>query len=570
MPILAPSLARREGGSREPPADSPEQGDRARQPIVPLATRAADRPRFNDTPRVADVAEPPRDDQPREAVVPWTESSTGLIRYLPVALFVTLTVALAPALIADALVAPRGLAGTIVTLACAVAISLALAALESAAWKRLHRLRGVVFSDLMLWNFARRLWAERRLERIGAVYARAVAGDGEQRVELLEGLSRLLETRNPQTYGHCRRVARHAEQIARTMRLTPTEIAEVRAAALIHDVGKVYTPPAILQKRGPLTDEEFDLVKRHCADGAEMLAPVRDRRLADVVLHHHERIDGSGYPDGLVGEEIPLAARIIAVADTFDAITSDRSYRNARSQRDGLAVLESSSGKQLDATAVAAFLDVYAPRRGLASVSLSAAAWARLAPLQLLPGGGASLAGLVPAVGAAGLLAVAPAARYEKSAAERDASSQRSSLQAQLPGGFAATRPAARPGSRTHPTVTLGSPGARRLGSRLSRPAPGPVASSRAPRAPQGTGAPSGATGRSGEAPALAVGPAEVVVPSPPAPTPTANVVPPPSSTGSVTVAPLSTPVVAAGPVQVPSVTVPGVVVVPPPPGPGG
>ena len=96
------------------------------------------------------------------------------------------------------------------------------------------------------------------------------------RVELLEGLGRLLEVRNPYTYGHCRRVARHAERIARTMRLGPSEVAEIRTAALVHDVGKVYTPIEILHKEGPLDDEEFEIVKRHAVDGADMLAPVRD------------------------------------------------------------------------------------------------------------------------------------------------------------------------------------------------------------------------------------------------------------------------------------------------------
>jgi putative nucleotidyltransferase with HDIG domain len=507
---------------------------------------------------------------PRLNGAPWSESATGVIRYLPVAILATLTVTLAPALIVDALIASRGVAGTIATLTCAVGISMAAAALESAVWKRLHGARGVVFSELMLWSFARRLWAERRLKQIGAAYAAALAGGGEERVELLEGLSRLLETRNPHTYGHCRRVARHAERIARAMRLAPAEIAEIRAASLIHDVGKVYTPAGILQKQGPLSDEEFEVVKRHCADGAEMLAPVRDRRLAEIVLRHHERIDGSGYPDGLSGEEIPLAARIVAVADTFDAITSHRPYRRARSQREGLAVLQAESGKQLDAAAVAAFLDVYAPRRAIASVSFSTAVWARLAPLQLLPRslfGGASLAGLVPAVGAAGLLALAPAGRYQRSPTELEAGTQLSTLQAALPGALTGAPQSARPlHSSTSPTSAVGSPHARRPTRGRSSPAPlaptSPVST-----APQGTSAPAGATGGSTAPPtplpAVPGSPVEVRAPSPATPVPgvPTPVASPPASVGGVTVAPVNTPALDAGPVQVPGVTVPGVTV---------
>ena len=158
------------------------------------------------------------------------------------------------------------------------------------SWRRLP--------DLMLWNFVRRMVAERRLKRIGAAYGAAVGDDAVVRVELLEGIAHLLEIRNPYTYGHCRRVAGHAERMARAMHLSAAQVAEIRTAALVHDVGKVYTPTEILHKEGPLNDEEFEIVKRHAADGADMLAPVRDPELAAIVRHHHERVDGSGIPTG--------------------------------------------------------------------------------------------------------------------------------------------------------------------------------------------------------------------------------------------------------------------------------
>ncbi|HEX9482428.1 MAG TPA: HD domain-containing phosphohydrolase, partial [Solirubrobacteraceae bacterium] len=402
------------------------------------------------------VPSPPSESRLAALAVP----GTSVIRYLPAAILATLTVALLPALLANALIAAPGVPGTITTLACAVALSLGFAALASSCWKRLRCARGVLFSDLMLWSFARRLWAERRMAKIRAAYAGAVtgAGAGRPRVELLEGLSRLLETRNPYTYRHCRRVAHNAERIARALHIGPAECAEVRAAALVHDVGKIYTPAAILHKAGPLTNEEFEVIKRHAADGADMLSPVRDARLSAIVRHHHERIDGSGYPDGLRGEEIPLGARIIAVADTFDAITSQRPYRLSRNQQEGLAVLAREAGRRLDADAVAAFLDVYTPRRAIASVSLSAAFWARVAPADLLRGwlfGGAPLAGLLPAVGAAGLLAVTPAARYEKAASGPSAGVRAPALQPGFPGALTGSSP------KRH-GISIGQPGTRR------------------------------------------------------------------------------------------------------------
>ncbi len=368
--------------------------------------------------------------------VPWHEAPNSFLRYLPLALLATLSVTVVPALAANALVPPHGVAGAIGAVGTAAALSLAIAALEAWAWRRVHGARGVAYSELMLWGFARRLWAEHQLKRVGTTYRVAVGEDGTVRVELLEGLSHLLEVRNPYTYGHCRRVARHAERIARAMRLGPAEIAQIRTAALVHDVGKVYTPTEILHKQGPLDDEEFEIVKRHAADGADMLAPVRDAELASIVRHHHERVDGSGYPDGLLGPDIPLGSHIIAVADTFDAITSHRPYRRARSQRDALAVLEAERGRLLDARAVDAFLHSCSPRRSIASVSLAGALTARVAAaLQLLPGGllgGASLAGVLPAVGAAGVLALAPDARYERAA--QAAGAQSPALQAGFPG----------------------------------------------------------------------------------------------------------------------------------------
>jgi putative nucleotidyltransferase with HDIG domain len=500
----------------------------------------------------------------------------------------TLSVTVVPALAANALVPPHGLGGAIGAVLIAAALSLAFASVEAWGWKRLHGATGVVYADLMLWGFQRRLRAERRLKQVGEAYRAAVGEDGTVRVELLEGLGHLLEIRNPYTYGHCRRVAGHAERIARTMRLRAADVAEIRTAALVHDVGKVYTPTAILNKQGPLDDEEFAIVKRHAADGADMLAPVRDAELASIVRHHHERVDGSGYPDGLQGPEIPLGANIIAVADTFDAITSHRPYRRARSQREALAVLEAERGRLLDAGAVDAFLRGYSPRRSIASVSLAGAISARVAgAFQLLPGGllgGASLAGVLPAVGAAGALALAPDARYERGF-QVPAAARVASLQAAFPGelhaqggvpaagtgGPAAGQPRAGTGPLGHRVAGTNHGGALIVTpgtgnpSQTTAPSTSPSGSSPVTSAGGGQGTPP-VTGGKSEGPAVEVPepPGVPPVKAPPVKVPSVGVpaveVPaakvPPVSTPSVT-----TPQVSVGAVTVPSVTVPSVTV---------
>jgi putative nucleotidyltransferase with HDIG domain len=483
----------------------------------------------------------------------------------------TLSVTALPALLADWIVPVHGLPGHVAAVACAMALSLSLAAAEALIWRRIHGPRGLVFGDLMLWTFARRMWAERRLKRAGAAYRAAVGENCVVRVELLEGLSHLLEIRNPYTYGHCRRVARHAERIARAMRLGPAEVAEIRTAALIHDVGKVYTPTAILYKEGPLDDDEFEVVKRHSVDGADMLAPVRDPQLASIVRHHHERIDGTGYPDGLHGDQIPLGARIIAVADTFDAITSHRPYRRARSQHEALAVLCAESGRLLDPGAVDAFVRSYSPRRSIASWSLSTAVSARLATaLQLLPSGligGASLAGVLPAVGAAGLLAVAPDARYERAAVA--AGSGQGALQAEFPGALEGAPGSAGGGGPTGAAhlkagvgpVRVRSPGAPRRTPHATLPgtptrgaaSQEPVAGSTVTTSPSGPPSPGGSI----QVPEAPVPP---VVPTPP-PVGVPPVSVPPVKVPPVTTPPVTTPPVSVGPVTVPGVTVPSVTV---------
>jgi HD-GYP domain-containing protein (c-di-GMP phosphodiesterase class II) len=152
---------------------------------------------------------------------------------------------------------------------------------------------------------------------------------------------------------------------AERMQLSEHRVRIIRAAAELHDVGKMNTPWAVLHKPGPLTEVEIGLIELHPVDGAEIVSTLGDPELTAMVRHHHERLDRTGYPDGLAGEEIPLGARIIAVADTFDAITSTRPYRPPKTHRRALEILEEETGSRLDPAVVDAFRDCYSDRLAL-------------------------------------------------------------------------------------------------------------------------------------------------------------------------------------------------------------
>ena len=332
-------------------------------------------------------------------------------RYLPLSILATAAVIVLPAVLVAAAIPRGGVLLTLCSAAAAVALSLLLATVGAAAWKRAPRSRDLVFAELMLWGWARRCWTERRLSQARELYESARRAGPLVNIELLLGLSRLLEARDVYVHGHGQRVARHAVRIGRALGLSEREVARLRTAAEVHDVGKLHTPREVLNNPGRLSEQEYATIKRHAACGAEMLSVVGDPEIAAMVRHHHERIDGKGYPDGLAATAIPLGARIIAVADTFDAITSDRAYRRAGSQRHALKILAAEAGAQLDADAVAAFRQHYAGRRPVAWYAVGTAAAQRLLILLQaasgnLGAGFATVGGLLPALGAAGVLAV--------------------------------------------------------------------------------------------------------------------------------------------------------------------
>jgi len=154
-------------------------------------------------------------------------------------------------------------------------------------------------------------------------------------------LARSIEGRDPYTQGHCERLADYAVALGRVLGLPEEDLSALRRGAYLHDLGKVAVPDAILLKTGPLTPEERGVMQRHPVIGEEICLPLRSLQAVwPIIRHHHERQDGTGYPDGLRGEAIPLTARIIQVVDVFDALTTDRPYRRALPRAAGLAAVE--------------------------------------------------------------------------------------------------------------------------------------------------------------------------------------------------------------------------------------
>ena len=173
---------------------------------------------------------------------------------------------------------------------------------------------------------------------------------------VVRAIADTIEAKDRYVYGHARRVSGYATAIGRRMRLSVHELEQIGLAALLHDVGKISTPDSILLKPAALNDEERAVVRLHPERGARLLAAVPEmEEVASAVRHHHENYDGTGYPEGLAGEQIPLASRIIHVADAYDAMTSPRPFRDALDHASALRALASGAGAQFDPEAVAAF-----------------------------------------------------------------------------------------------------------------------------------------------------------------------------------------------------------------------
>jgi putative nucleotidyltransferase with HDIG domain len=374
-------------------------------------------------------------------------SAPNLKRYLPQVLAATTAVIVLPMAVVSLLAGHAVLGSIFVTGPLAMLLSLAASSAGSAWWKKRPGAHDLVFSDLMIWGWVRRLRTERRLSRAVELLRGQDDLPSDRQVEYFTQLAAALEARDAYTHGHTRRVTGHATAIAERMGLPRNVVAKVRTAAAIHDIGKLNTPREVLNKPGRLTDEEFDVIKRHPVDGAEMAARLGDDEITAMVLHHHERLDGTGYPSRLAGDQIPLGARIIAVADTFDAITSKRPYRGASSHKKGIAILTKEAGTQLDPDAVRAFCSHYSGFRGVAAGSLLASAPGRMLPWQW---GFSSVAPIVKGAAAAAVAGIlgssaAVLAKPSSAAGPRHAATAVARLAAHDSRAAAAPRPARAP-----------------------------------------------------------------------------------------------------------------------------
>jgi len=195
--------------------------------------------------------------------------------------------------------------------------------------------------------------------RIAHRHAGALAQQRAAYDAAIEGWARALDLREHETGGHARRVTELAQRLGQRLGLGPKELEDLRHGALLHDVGKIGVRDAVLGKPGPLDEDEWTEMRHHTVLGHELLLGLPELREATTVVRsHHERWDGSGYPDGLAGEAIPRFARIFAVVDVYDALRSDRPYRHAWPETEVRAHLRAERGRQFDPEVVDAFLDM--------------------------------------------------------------------------------------------------------------------------------------------------------------------------------------------------------------------
>jgi putative nucleotidyltransferase with HDIG domain len=187
---------------------------------------------------------------------------------------------------------------------------------------------------------------------------------------MLSILSRAIEARDPYTRGHSTRVTVLAEAVARRLGWSDEQIASLQVGGPLHDIGKLAVSDEVLCKEGRLDDDELAQIREHPKIGAKILLRITTLREAiPYVLYHHERWDGHGYPSGKAGEEIPLEARVLAVADAFDAMTSDRPYRRALTREQALAEIERCAGTQFDPRIAQVFLELFTETEVATAVS---------------------------------------------------------------------------------------------------------------------------------------------------------------------------------------------------------
>ena len=219
----------------------------------------------------------------------------------------------------------------------------------------------IALAALLLWLVLRGVYVRSSRQIMSQSHALGAALAETERTydTTLQALSNALDVRDSETEGHSRRVVDYMELIIAQMPVPPDHLATLRRGALLHDIGKIGVPDNVLRKPAALSDAEWVVMKRHPEHGARIISQIPFLQdVSRIVRHHHERWDGKGYPDGLAGDAIPLGARIFAVADSFDAMTSDRPYRRAMSVKDARVEVARCRGTQFDPEVVDAFVAV--------------------------------------------------------------------------------------------------------------------------------------------------------------------------------------------------------------------
>src|SRR4030042_2707801 len=182
-------------------------------------------------------------------------------------------------------------------------------------------------------------------------------------LESIHALVKFAEMRDPCTKGHSFNVARYSVLLSENMGLAKSYIEIIKLAAILHDVGKIGIKENVLVKNGPLTKKEYAEVKKHPGFGVRIIKPLRFfNDVIPMMKHHHENYDGTGYPDGLKGEDIPLGARILAIADVYDALVTTRSYRKAFSEKGVLEMMKKEGGQKFDPELLKIFIDSISPK----------------------------------------------------------------------------------------------------------------------------------------------------------------------------------------------------------------
>lgn len=184
-------------------------------------------------------------------------------------------------------------------------------------------------------------------------------------LSVIESLINALEAKDTYTYSHSSEVSDIALHIGQALHLPDDQLFQINFAAILHDIGKIGIPTPILNKTGPLSNEEWDMIKQHSVIGARIIAGIPFlSHVSDIILHHHARWDGTGYPSDLAGTDIPLGSRIIAVADSYQAMTSTRPYRESISHQEAIRQLTLNAATQFDPDIVAIFVKLYANKYG--------------------------------------------------------------------------------------------------------------------------------------------------------------------------------------------------------------